>query len=38
MSITALSVRRTKVHEAIALGMVLFVVAYIGLLFARLGQ
>jgi hypothetical protein len=38
MSITALGARRAKVHEAIAIGMVVFVVAYIGLLFARLGH
>jgi hypothetical protein len=38
MSITALSARRARVHEVIAAGMVVFVVAYIGLLFARLGH
>jgi hypothetical protein len=37
ISITALSTRRPRVHEVIAGIMVLFVIAYIAILFAHLG-
>ena len=36
MSLIALSTRRPRVHEYLAAAMVMFVIAYIGLLFARL--
>jgi hypothetical protein len=38
ISITALATRRPRVHEVIAVAMVVFVIAYIALLFARLGS
>ena len=36
VSIAALAIRRPRVHEAIAIAMVAFVIAYIAILFARL--
>lgn len=36
--VTALLTRRPRVHQAIAFVMIAFIIAYVGLLFARLGQ
>ena len=38
MSVTALATRRPRAHEAMSLAMIGLIAAYVGLLFARLGQ